>query len=156
VATRSVTPPMTDDAASTWELAAGADLTMGVTASGNLRVGAWGEIRTTTDAVLGMELVLDHLPPHPHRSRIDGAGSLVLRVGGNDRVVSGAVGFGYVGSFRRHDPWIRWMRHVVGARVVASMNRSIEDPRDWSATVGLEVEPIGVVRAVLDLATGSR
>jgi hypothetical protein len=35
--------------------------------------------------------------------------------------------------------------------VIASMSRSLDDPRDWSATLGLEIEPIGAVRAVLDL-----
>ncbi|HEY5920988.1 MAG TPA: hypothetical protein VIV11_04925 [Kofleriaceae bacterium] len=151
VIARRLTPPMAESS-STWEAAVGADLTFGVARNGDVRVGAWGELRTSSGPVTGVELVIDHLPPHPYGSRIGGSGSLVLRAGGNAHVVTGALGFGYVGSFPRYDPWIRWARHVVGARVVASMNRSMDDPRDWSATVGLEVEPIGVVRAVLDLA----
>jgi len=33
------------------------------------------------------------------------------------------------------------------------VNRSLDDPRDWSVTVGLEVEPIGAVHAVFDVVT---
>jgi hypothetical protein len=33
------------------------------------------------------------------------------------------------------------------------VNRSLDNPADWSATIGLEIEPIGAVHAVLDLAT---
>lgn len=137
-------------AASTWEAALGADLTFRVARHGDLRVGVWGEVRTSSDPVAGGELVLEGLPPHPYSSRIGGTGSLVLRAGANDRVVTGALGFGYVGSFPRFDPWVRWARHMVGARVIASFNRAIDDPHDWSATLGLEVEPIGAVHALLD------
>jgi hypothetical protein len=133
----------------TWEAAASADLTFWVAHDGDLRLGGWGEIRTSSGLVAGAELVIEGLPPHPYDSRIGGAGSLVLRAGGNARVVTGALGLGYVGSFPRRDPWLRWADHVVGARIVASVNRSLEDPRDWSVTVGVEVEPIGAVRALL-------
>ena len=153
VIARRVTVPMAGSA-STWEAAAGADLTFRVARDGDLRVGAWGEVRTSSGPVAGGELVLEGLPPHPYGSRIDGAGSLVLRAGANARLVTGALGFGYVGSWPSPDPWIRWARHVVGARVVVSVNRAIDEPHDWSATVGLEVEPIGAVHALLDLATG--
>ena len=99
-------------------------------------------------------LVLEGLPPTPYSSRINGSGSIVLRVAANDRIVTAALGFGYVGSWPRNDPWIRWARHVVGARLVASFNRAIDDPRDWSATIGLEIEPLGVVHGLLDHVTG--
>ena len=146
VAARRVTPP-TMDAGSTWEAALGVDATFGIAHHDDLRLGAWGEARTTTDPVGGAELVLEGLSPHSHASRIGGAGSLVLRAGGNTRVITAAVGFGYVGSFASVDPWIGWARHVVGARVMLSVNRGAEDPREWSATGGLEVEPIGVLHA---------
>jgi hypothetical protein len=141
--------PTAPEVRSTWEAALGAELTVGVAREGDLRLGAWTEIRTSSGPVAGGELVVEGLPPHPWDSRIGGAGSLVLRAGGNEHVVTGALGFGYVGS--RGDPWPSWARHVVGARVVVSMNRSLDDPRDWSALLGLEVEPIGAVHAVIDL-----
>jgi hypothetical protein len=153
VIARRLTPPM-GESSSTWEAAAGADLTFRVARGGDVRAGAWGELRTTSGPVAGGELVIEGLPPHPYASRIDGTGSLVLRAGGNTHVVTGALGLGYLGSWPRHDPWIRWARHVVGARLVASVNRSLDDPHDWSATVGLEVEPIGAVHAVIDVVRG--
>jgi hypothetical protein len=153
VLARTLTPP-DPESASTWEAALAVDLTVGIARDGNLRLGAWGEIRTLTGPVAGGELVLEDLPPHPYDSRIGGTGSMVLRAGGNAHVVTGELGFGYVGSWSNPDPWIHWAGHVVGARVIATVNRSLDNPADWSATIGLEVEPIGVVHAVFDLATG--
>jgi hypothetical protein len=152
VVARRVTAPEVGPG-STWEAAAAADLTFRVARNGDLRLGAWGEVRTSSDPVAGAELVLEGLPPHPYGSRIGRTGSLVLRAGANDRIVTGAVGVGYVGSFPRYDPWIGWARHVVGARVVVSVNRAIDVPHDWSATLGLEVEPLGAAHALFDLVT---
>jgi hypothetical protein len=154
VAARRVTAVPADATASTWEAAAAADLTFRVARGGDLRLGAWGEVRTSSGPVAGAELVLEGLPPHPYTSRIGGAGSLVLRAGANDRIVTGALGFGYVGSFPSYDPWISWARHVVGARVVVSVDRALDAPHDWSATLGLEIDPIGAVHALYDLVTG--
>jgi len=156
VAARSVTVPAPmAESTSTWDAAASADLTFRLALDGDLRAGPWGELRTTSDPVAGGELVLEDLPPHGHASRIGGTGSLVLRAGANLHVVTGELGFGYVGSWPRGvDPWVRWARHVVGARVIVSVNRDLDEPHDWSATVGLEVEPIGAVEAVLDLLKG--
>lgn len=33
-------------------------------------------------------------------------------------------------------------------------NRALDEPHDWSATIGLEVEPIGAIHALLDLVRG--
>jgi hypothetical protein len=150
IAARRVTPEP-DASGSTWEAALGADASFGVAHHDDLRLGAWGEARTTTGPVGGAELVLEGLSPHPYASRIGGAGSLVLRAGGNTRVLTAALGLGYVGSFPNGDPWVSWARHVVAARVMLSVNRAAEDPRDWSATVGLEVDPIGAVHALFDV-----
>ena len=40
---------------------------------------------------------------------------------------------------------------MIGVRVVVSATRSLDDPRDWSATVGLEAEPIGALRYLLSI-----
>ncbi len=152
IAARRVTVPA-PQTESIMEAALGAELTLGVARRGDLRAGAWGELRTTSGPVAGAELVLEGLPPHPYDSRIGGTGSLVVRAGGNAHVVTGALGFGYVGSWPRVDPWIGWARHVVGARLVVSVTRALDDPRDWSASVGLEIEPLGLAHAVVDLVT---
>jgi hypothetical protein len=150
VAARSITEPApTSGSTSMLELAASADVTFGLARDGDLRLGAWGELRTTSGPVAGGELVLEGLPPHAHAS--DGTGSIVLRLGANPNVIAGELGIGYVGSW--NPPSIHWLRHVAGARVVLSVNRAIDQPHDWSATVGLEVEPIGLIHALYDLAT---
>ena len=151
--TRSVTPPpMETPASSTWEAALAADVTFR-TGPGDLRLGVFGEMRTSSEPVVGGELVLEGLPPHPDSSRIGGAGNFVIRIGGNDRLITTAVGFGYVGSFSRTDPWIPWLCHMVGTRVILSTNHSLDEPGMWSALLGLEVEPLGAVRALVERVT---
>jgi hypothetical protein len=150
VLARSLTPPE-PASSSIWEAALATDITLGIARGGDLRVGVWGELRTSSGPVVGGELVVDGLPPHPDGGRLRKSATVVLRAGGNAHVVTGAVGVGFVGAWPRGDSWLR-SGHVAGARLVASMNRSRDNPRDWSATIGLEVEPIGAVRAVLDLA----
>jgi hypothetical protein len=153
LAARQLTPPTMDPHTPTYlEAAAGADLTLGMALHGKLRVGAFGEIRTSSSPVMGAELVLEHLPPNPYGRWADGA-QLVIRAGAGFHVITGAIGVGYVGAWPRRDPWVSWARHVVGARLLVSMNRSTEDPRDWSATIGLEVDPTALVHAILDVAT---
>lgn len=149
---RSLTPPESTSAA-TWDAAIAADVTVGLARNGDIRLGAWGEVRTSSGPVVGGELVVQGLPPHPMGSRIGGSGTIVLRAGGNAHVVTTAIGLGYVGMRPRTDPWIRWAGHLVGARIVASVNRSRDDSRDWSATLGLEVELLGAARAVFDVVT---
>jgi hypothetical protein len=138
---------------STWEAAASADVTLGVASHGNIRLGAWAELRTSSGPVAGVELVVGDLPAQPYDVDAARATSLVLRAGANAHVITGALGFGYIGAWPRPDPWLRWARHVVGARLVVSLNHSTDDAHDWSALVGLEIEPIGAIHAVLDLAT---
>jgi hypothetical protein len=151
--TRSITPPPMDvSSSSTWETALTADLTFRA-GRGDLRLGVFGEVRNSSDPVFGGELVLEGLPPRPDRSSISGAGNVVVRIGANDRLITTAFGFGYVGAFSRTDAWIPWLRHMVGARMVVSMNHALDEPGNWSALVGLEIEPLGAVRAVVDSAT---
>lgn len=152
VLARSITPPAATSSTA-WEAALAAEVTLGIARGGDLRIGAWTELRTSSGPVAGGELVVEGLPPHPMSSRIGGAGSIVLRAGANAHVVTAAVGVGYVGMWPREDPWIRWAGHLVGGRIIASVNRSRDDARDWSATIGLEVEPIGALHAVFDIVT---
>ena len=153
VARRVTMPPTESISTGMWQAALAADVTVGIARERDLRVGAWGEVRTSSDAVAGGEIVFEGLTPHSYTSRIGRAGSLVLRAGGNARVVTGALGFGYVGTFPRFDPWIRWARHVVGARAIVSFDRSLDEPRHWSATVGLEIEPLGALHGLYDIVT---
>lgn len=136
--------------ASTFESALSGELTLAIGHHGDVRIGAWGEVRTSTPPVAGIDFVVEGLPPRPLLSPIDGTGSLVVRIGANGRVLTSAVGFGYVGSFSGFDSSTN---HVIGARALISMNAAIDDPGDWSATVALEVEPIGALEAIIDRVT---
>jgi hypothetical protein len=136
--------PASGDAA-TWDAAAAADVSVGVAHGGDLRLGAWAEVRTSTAPVAGGELVLD-------AAALDLRGSVVVRAGANPHVVTGELGVGWTGS-RMAPPHERF-RHVIGGRLVVAANRSLDDPRAWSATLGIELEPIGALHAVLDLVTG--
>jgi hypothetical protein len=127
-AARSVTPPMVESG-STGELALGADVTLGLTDRGNVRIGAWAETRTTSSAVFGGEVLLAGFRGLPRFGA-------VLRVGGNRDVFTTAIGFGFSDT----DPTLP--RHATGVRLVTSVTSS---ERELFATVGLELDPIGVI-----------
>jgi hypothetical protein len=146
VATRSIVQPA-PVVAGTGEAALGADVSVAVAGHGNVRLGAWGEVRTSSGPVLGGELLVHGLPPHPDVFRID-SGGLVLRGGGNAHVFTTAIGYGYVGTWSGRDDWTG-RHYLVGVRLVASMTRSVDDARDWSATLGVELEPIAAVSYVV-------
>jgi hypothetical protein len=149
VAARGIVQPVAEPE-TVLEGAIAADVSVGVARHGDLRLGTWAELRTTSGPVLGGELIVAGFPRHPSTGDFDGSGGLVLRAGGNGSVVTGAIGFGYTGSWSRTDPWISWARHAVGVRVVASMTRS---STEWSTTFGVELEPIGAVQALVGLVT---
>jgi hypothetical protein len=133
-----------------FEGALGADVSVGVARRGDLRLGAWAEMRTTSGPVLGGELIVSGFPRHPINGELESSAGFILRAGGNGDVISGAIGFGFTGSWASRDPWISWARHAVGARAVASMTRS---STEWSTTVGVELEPIGTLQALVGLVT---
>lgn len=41
--------------------------------------------------------------------------------------------------------------YEIGARFVLAATRAYRDPRDWTATLGLEVEPVGALRYLLGI-----
>src|SRR5258706_16361141 len=98
VAARRVTAPPPAESVSTWEAAVAADVTFPMSGHGDLRIGPWLEVRTSSGPVAGGELLLEGLPPHPYSSRIGGTGTGLLRAGANDRILTGPLGFGSLGS----------------------------------------------------------
>ena len=148
VAARAITQPM-PVIASFEEAALAADVTMSIANHGRVRLGAWAEVRTSSGPILGGELIADGLPPHPWASGF--AGGFVVRAAGNAHLLTTAIGYGYVGSWDRTDAWIH---HAAGVRVVAAMTRSFDDPRDWSATLGVELEPIGALSYIVRRVSG--
>lgn len=145
IAVRGIAQPM-PESSGFGDAGLGADLSASVAQGGDVRLGAWAEVRTSSGPMLGGELIVQGLPPHPYAASFDGSGGLVLRAGANKHVVTTAIGFGYLGSWSRSDPRGGLATHVVGVRVVALVNRSLDDSRDWSATLGVEVDPIGAVQ----------
>jgi hypothetical protein len=150
-AARATTPTPTVDHHSTWEAALGADFSLPIANHGDLRLGAWAEARTSSGPVLGGELIVDAVPRHLDMFLFDGQGILALRAGGNGHVVTAAIAYGYLAPWKLFGPWNGATRYMIGVRLVASATRSLDDPRDWSAIAGLEVEPIGALRYLLGI-----
>ena len=135
LAARATTPLM-PEASTLGEGALGVDASVGLAHRGAVRLGAWAEWRTVSEPVLGGELIVGGLRS-PHGS---GSLGIVLRAGGNARVTTGALGFGYAAT----DSWLG-LGHATGVRFVTSMTRSRDDAQDWSVTVGVEFDPIGAL-----------
>jgi hypothetical protein len=136
-------PPLLPESSRLGEGALGLDVSLAVAHRGAIRLGAFTEWRTISEPVLGGELLLGGIGSRHGR----GSMGLVLRGGGNHEVITGALGFGYTAS----DPWLGY-HHATGLRMITSINRSREDARDWSATVGVELDPIGAIGYVVHRA----
>lgn len=149
----SATPPAPATGQdTTWELGFGAEATLGITERGNLRIGPWFEVRGLREIVAGGEVVITAAPKSIDLFQYKGQGILAVRGGANLDRVTAQVAYGYLAPwnlFRR--PGRGPARYMIGARVGATFTRSIADPTDWSATLGLEIEPFGTLRYVLAL-----
>ena len=80
-----------------------------------------------------------------------GEGQVTLRAGGNRELVAGAVTWGYRAPWRLWGPWTGATRYMIGARLALTAARAVDNPRDWSVGLGLEVEPIGALRYLLGI-----
>lgn len=133
-----------------WEAALGADVTMSLGAGGGLRFGPWIEARGLS-VVGGGELVIQRLPRKIDMFLYDGQGVLALRAGGNHEKVTGQVAYGYLAPWKLWGPWTGTTRYMIGVRFVGSFTRAIDDPSDWTATLGIETEPFGAIRYLLGI-----
>ncbi len=134
-----------------WEAALGADLTFGVGEGGNVRLGPWIEARTSSAAMVGGELMLAARPRRLDMFWYAGEGVLVLRAGGNRELLTGAIAYGYRAPWKLHGPWRGGSRYMIGVRLVATATRAADDPSVWSATLGVETEPVGALRYLLGI-----
>jgi hypothetical protein len=147
---RSVTPPpLHAERHTTLEAALGAELTLPLALRGDFRVGAWTEVRTSSGPVVGAELQLQGVPHRLHMFQYSGEGVVSLRAGGNFDVITGAIAYGYLAPWNLWGRWDGATRYMIGVRVVASVTRAVDDPREWTATAGLELEPVGALRYLL-------
>jgi hypothetical protein len=150
VAARSTTPPAPAGQDSTWDAALGIDLTGPISNSENVRIGPWLEIRGLS-VVGGGELVIQRLPKKIDMFFYDGQGVLVMRAGGNHERATGQLAYGYLAPWNLFRPDRGTVRYMIGVRFVATYTRALDDARDWSATVGIETEPVGALRYLLGI-----
>ncbi|HVV88586.1 MAG TPA: hypothetical protein VHE35_36330 [Kofleriaceae bacterium] len=134
-----------------WESGLGAELSLPLTHGGNLRLGPWVEARTSSAPVLGGELVLAARPAKLDMFWYEGEGIWMLRAGGNRDLVTGAIAWGYRAPWDLFHPPSGRSRYTIGVRVVATATRAVDDPGRWSATIGLETEPLGALRYLLGI-----
>jgi hypothetical protein len=137
----------------TGEAALGAEATLGLTRAGNLRFGPWLELRGfDRDGIIGgAELVLTAVPKTIDMFLYDGQGILMLRAGANLGRMTGQVAYGYLAPWDLFGSQTGASRYMIGVRFVGTFTRAIDDARDWSATIGLEVEPFGALRYLLGI-----
>jgi hypothetical protein len=152
------------DARAFVELGVGAEASLSLSPRGNTRLGAWTELRGfhARDAFAGGELVLTRVPKRMDMFAYEGHGILALRAGRSSTRATAAISYGYLAPYWLEGPCEvrfygirtgvcaprpeRTARYMTGVRIVATATRAIDDPRDWSATIGLEFEPVGALR----------
>lgn len=143
-ATGAVTDPVREEFVAAFGLGA----TLGAT--DQLRVGGWAELQGTKPAA-GIEVLVHRLPRTIDMFMYDGEGTLSLRAGGNSTHATFAVAYGYRCPWKLWGPYYRSTRYTIGARVIGVVQRAYRDSRDWSATLGIEVEPVGAIRYLLGI-----
>lgn len=134
-----------------WETALGLDLTLPIGHGGDLRLGPFVEASTTGAAVVGGELVIAAVPRKLDMFWYEGEGVLIARAGTDGELITGALSYGYRAPWNLFRPQRGSSRYMIGLRAVATYTRAIDDPRQWSSTVGLEVEPVGALRYLLGI-----
>lgn len=149
------------------ELGLGLEASLSISPRGNARLGAWAELRGfSTDAVFaGGELILTRVPKRLDMFFYEGHGILALRAGRSTTEVTASIAYGYLAPFHlegvckerfygietgycaaRPESTTRYM---AGLRLVGTVTRALDDPRSWSATIGVEFEPIAALRMLL-------
>jgi hypothetical protein len=150
-----------------WDFGVGAEASLALSRRGNVRLGAWTELRgwAASDTFLGGELVFTRVPNRMDMFLYEGHGILSLRAGRSFTHATGALAYGYLAPYWLEGPCRmrfyeihtgvctprpeRTARYMAGVRVVATVTRALDDPREWSATIGVEFEPIGALRMML-------
>lgn len=167
-AARTLTPP-TPRTEGAWDFGLGIEASLALSKGGNLRLGAWSEVRGASvgDVFAGGELVITKVPRRWDMFFYEGHGILSARVGRSTTHETAALAFGYLAPFwlegRCEERFFgirtgvcedrpkRHTRYMAGVRLVGTFTREIDDPRMWSATIGLEFEPVGALRMLLGL-----
>lgn len=141
---RATTPP-TSERERTIAGAAGIGFTLPL--GHRARLGAWAEVRGWDLPLAGGELTL--IPGDLDLFFYKGKSAITVRAGGNPDLLTAQLGLAYRAPWDLFGAQPRGSRYMIGAGLVATVTQSRHDPHDWSATVGLELEPLGALRYLL-------
>jgi hypothetical protein len=114
-----------------------------------VRVGAWAEVRGWDLPLLGGELTV--IPGDLDLFHYKGKSAVTVRAGGNPDLLTAQLGIAYRAPWDLFGDRPRNSRYMIGAGLVATVTQSRFDRSDWSATVGLEFEPLGAIRYLLGI-----
>lgn len=143
---RTTAPPMAQsDRTIGGAVGAGFTLPLG----SSLRAGPWVELRGWGLPLIGAEVTA--IPGSLDMFFYKGQSAITLRAGANPDVRSAQLGFAYRAPWDLFGPRPRASRYIIGAGIVATVTQSRTDPHDWSALVGLELEPLGTIRYLLGI-----
>jgi len=131
-----------------WTFSAGAEVTLPLTHA--VRLGPWLGL-AGLEPVAGAEVQITRAPAEVEMFFYRGEGVWTVRAGGGPEHATAAVAWGYRCPWRLWGPYTRATRYEIGARIVLAATRAYRDPQDWSATLGLEIEPVGAVRYLLGI-----
>ena len=118
-----------------------------------LRFGPWVELRSWGLPLVGGEVTA--LPGSLDLFFYKGSSAITVRAGANPDVRSAQLGLAYRAPWDLFGPRPRASRYMIGVGVVATVTQSRTDPKDWSALVGLELEPLGAIRYLLGIRSWS-
>jgi hypothetical protein len=80
-----------------------------------------------------------------------GKSAITARAGASPTQLTAQLGLGYRAPWDLFGDQPRASRYMIGVGLVATVTQSRLDPHDWSATVGLELEPLGALRYLLGI-----
>lgn len=113
------------------------------------RIGAWAELRSWDIPFVGGELTL--IPGDLDLFFYKGKSAITARAGASPTQLTAQLGLAYRAPWDLFGDQPRASRYMIGVGLVATVTQSRLDPHDWSATVGLELEPLGALRYLLGI-----
>ena len=144
IARSTTTIPAPHAMTGAWDVGLGAEVTIPLPTS-RWRLGPWIELRPS-GVFTGGEINIAGQPLDMFL--YEGERVYAVRVGSSTTDVTASLVFGYRCPWKLSGPYNRTSRYMIGARLVATATRSVADPHDWSASFGIEFEPVGALRYV--------